>query len=362
MSGRALRISLGPAAARKIKEQGWRGRDVSMLLGASGGPKWLILGHLDRVLFSDFLLQDRTEPLQAVGSSVGSWRHACLAQQDPVAAIERFEDIYVNWEYSDRPDAAEVSAASAQMLEHIFAGDGAAQLVEHAQLHSYIVTARGKGLNSARPAAALALGMGTAALANAIRRKLLATQFQRVVFASPGANLLPWRDFDSVQVSLQRDSVARALHASGSIPFVLAGERDIPGAPAGHYWDGGIIDYHFDLQPLWEQSLIFYPHFRADLTTGWFDKFLPWRRELRPLYDNLVLLSPSAAFVASLPGGKIPDRQDFTRMSVQERLGYWKICIERSRELAEDFQRQLGSPDPLAGTHLIDSAEDGPEA
>ena len=38
-----------------------------------------------------------------------------------------------------------------------------------------------------------------------------------------------------------------ALHASGSIPFVLTGERDIPGAPPGQYWDGGIIDYHFDL-------------------------------------------------------------------------------------------------------------------
>jgi hypothetical protein len=360
MPERALRISLGPGAARKIAEQGWRGRDISMLLGASGGPKWLILGHLDRLLFSRFLLQDRTEPLQAVGSSVGSWRHACLAQRDPVAAIERFEAIYVNWEYSERPDADEVSAASGQMLEHIFAGDGAARLLEHPQLHSYIVTARGKGLNAARSAPALALGMGAAAIANAIQRKLLATQFQRVVFASPGASLLPLHDFDSVQVSLQPDSVARALHASGSIPFVLTGERDIPGAPPGHYWDGGIIDYHFALQPLREQSLILYPHFRADLTTGWFDKFLPWRREQKPLYDNLILLSPSPAFVATLPGGKIPDRQDFTRMSVQERLGYWKICIERSRELAEDFQRQLDSGDPLGGTHLINPALNQP--
>ncbi len=355
MHERALQITLGPRAAQLIGERGWSGRDISMLLGASGGPKWLILGHLDRLLFGQFLLEDRATPLQAIGSSVGSWRHACLAQADPVAAIERFEDIYVNWEYSERPNPREISAASKQMLDHIFAGAGAQNLVRHPQLHSYIVTARGKGLNSAKSNPGLMLGMGSAALANALDRRLLASQFQRVVFASHAAPKLPFEDFGSTQVSLRRESVARALHASGSIPFILAGERDIPGAPAGHYWDGGIIDYHFDLQPLVRESLILYPHFRPDLTTGWFDKFLPWRREQAPSIDNLVLLSPSATFVASLPGGKIPDRSDFTRMSVQERLGYWLVCIERSRELAEDFQRQLESPDPLAGTQLIRS-------
>jgi hypothetical protein len=57
---RARRVAPGPPfiwAARQIAEHGWRGRDVALLLGASGGPKWLILGHLDRLLFGDFLLE-----------------------------------------------------------------------------------------------------------------------------------------------------------------------------------------------------------------------------------------------------------------------------------------------------------------
>ena len=36
------------------------------LLGASGGPKWFILGHLDRLLFGDFL-QRSEQPLSVLG-------------------------------------------------------------------------------------------------------------------------------------------------------------------------------------------------------------------------------------------------------------------------------------------------------
>ena len=131
MNGRALDIVLGRSAASRIAAEGWNPAAFDLLLGASGGPKWLILGHLDRLLFSEFLPCERARPLRAVGSSVGSWRHACLAQEDPVAAIDRFEDIYVNWEYSERPGAEEISAASDVMLGHVFGDRGA----DHAQEH-----------------------------------------------------------------------------------------------------------------------------------------------------------------------------------------------------------------------------------
>lgn len=55
MTDRALDIFLGKTAAARIAERGWNGADIELLLGASGGPKWLILGQLDRLLFSDFL-------------------------------------------------------------------------------------------------------------------------------------------------------------------------------------------------------------------------------------------------------------------------------------------------------------------
>jgi len=352
---RPLDIALGARAAEHIGRHGWNGAAISTLLGASGGPKWLILGHLDRLLFGDFLLRDRDTPLSAIGSSVGTWRHACLAQADPAEAVQRFEDVYVNWQYGARPDTREVSDASLAMLEQIFGDAGVRALLDHNRLHSYLVTARGRGLNASQRRPALAAGMAGAALANAIDRRLLATQFQRVVFHSPGAPALPVVDFATRHVSLVRHGVARALHASGSIPFVLHGERDLPGAPRGHYWDGGIIDYHFEPDALAREGLLLYPHFRADLTPGWFDKFLPWRRQRPPLVDRMILLSPSPAFLASLPLGKIPDRSDFRRLAPGERVAYWRECITRSRELAEDFRAQVTGADPLANTRILTS-------
>jgi hypothetical protein len=239
------------------------------------------------------------------------------------------------------------------MLEHIFGSAGARAIIEHETVNSYIITARGRGWNSSPHRPVLLAGMGTAAMANAIRRPLLATQFQRVIFARPDAPRLPMTDFRTLQVGLDETTVSRALHASGSIPFLLEGERDIPGAPPGHYWDGGIIDYHFELAALADRGLILYPHFRGDLTPGWFDKFLPWRRYQRPVLENLILISPSEAFLKSLPLGKIPDRNDFRRLTPDERIAYWRVCVDRSRELADDFQRQLESADPLAGTFRL---------
>jgi hypothetical protein len=349
---RALDILLGRRAAALLGEQGWRSDHFDRLLGASGGPKWLILGELDRVLFGEFLPQRRGRPLAAIGSSIGAWRHASLAQADPAAAIQRFEDIYLSWHYSERPDAREVSAASLRMLEVLLDG-GAANVAEHPWLHSYIVTARGRGPASAESRALLAPTLAAAAAANALSRQLLPGLFQRVVFSSRGAPPLPLADFDTLHCTLSEDTVAPALHATGSIPFILRGERNIAGAPPGHYWDGGIIDYHFAPASLSADGLILYPHFRGDLTVGWFDKFLPWRREQLPVIDNLVLLCPSPAFIASLPLGKIPDRSDFKHLGEAERQAYWRQCIARSRELADEFRALLESPDPLAGARII---------
>ena len=134
---------------------------------------------------------------------------------------------------------------------------------------------------------------------------------------------------------------------------MLTGERDIPGAPSGQYWDGGIIDYHFDLGQYRGEGLILYPHFSASVVPGWFDKFLPWRQAAIEEIDNLVLLCPSAEFVADLPLGKIPDRSDFSRLDHQQRVRYWEQCVGRSKALAEEFAELLLSSDPLGSATVF---------
>jgi hypothetical protein len=198
--------------------------------------------------------------------------------------------------------------------------------------------------------------MGAAALGNTVSRRMLKLHFQRVVFHSgdapnPGLAL---HDFSTRYCALRQDNVAAALHASGAIPFVLTGERDIPGAPPGQYWDGGIIDYHFDLGQYRGDGLILYPHFSASIIPGWFDKFLPWRQAAIHEVDKLVLLCPSEPFIADLPLGKIPDRSDFTHMQHQERVRYWEQCVKRSEALAEEFAALISGSDPLRGVTIFD--------
>ncbi|NND66626.1 MAG: patatin-like phospholipase family protein, partial [Halioglobus sp.] len=91
---KALSIYLGREAAREIGTHGWTPELFGTLLGASGGPKWFVLRYLDEVLFADFL-QRSDRPLTTLGSSIGTWRHACLAMPEPATAIARLERGYL---------------------------------------------------------------------------------------------------------------------------------------------------------------------------------------------------------------------------------------------------------------------------
>ena len=351
---RALSVKLGKEAARLIADQGWSADLFSLLLGASGGPKWFILSHLDRMLFGDFL-QRSDRPLSVLGSSIGSWRHACLTTNDPVAAVNRLQEGYLYQQYTQKPSAQEVSEVSRATLQQVLGDEGAGQLVHHPRIQTHIVTARGRGPAASSSKPLLATGMGAAALGDTVSRSLLKHHFQRVVFHSgaqpnPG---LTMHDFQTRYCSLREDNVAASLHASGAIPFVLTGERDIPGAPPGQYWDGGIIDYHFDLNQYRGDGLILYPHFQAAVIPGWFDKFLPWRKAAIHEIDRLALLCPSEAFIADLPLGKIPDRSDFSRLEHQQRVRYWEQCVERSKALAEEFEELVTGADPLRGVTIF---------
>lgn len=350
----ALSIYMGKTAAARIEKNGWSPALFSLLLGASGGPKWFVLGHLDRLLFGDFLQRSNT-PLDLLGSSIGTWRHACLAMPDPVAAIDRLEQGYMNQRYSGRPTPQEVSTVSTGILEHVLGAEGAAHLVNHPRFNTHVVTARGRGPTAAAGKLPLATGMGAAAISNTVSRKLLHAHFQRVVFHSNSAptQWLDFFDFNTRYCALDTGNVAKSLHASGAIPFVLQGERNIPGAPPGQYWDGGIIDYHFELDQYRGDGLILYPHFSARVIPGWFDKFLPWRESSLAGRNHLVMLCPSEAFTASLPFGKIPDRNDFTKLEERERIIYWQTCVDRSRVLAEEFAALLNSSNPLQGVVVV---------
>lgn len=348
---KALELRVGKTAAKRLESEGWHADLIDGLIGASGGPKWMILGRMDRVLIAD-LLAGRSRPLDAVGSSIGSWRHAAMAQPDPVEAYDRFEKAYLAQSYrSAKPSVPEITQVALWLMNSLLGEQGGHSVATHPWLRSHIVTARGKGLNAQRPGKRLIAGMGIAALGNAVSRRTLPASFQRVVFAPEQASPLRLLldGFDTQYVGLSEANVFHALMASGAIPYVFEGVYEIEGAGQGAFWDGGIIDYHFDLQRLPRDEVWLYPHFSNRTTVGWFDKFLPWRADQQVSVDQLIMICPTDEFIASLPFGKIPDRRDFGNIPESVREPYWQTCVDESQRLADEFSELIHGSNPLAG-------------
>lgn len=348
---KGLEVRVGKAAAKRLEAEGWHADLVDGLIGASGGPKWLILGRLDQVIVGD-LLVGRSRPLDAVGSSIGSWRHAAMAQPDPIAAFSRFEAAYLSQHYaSTKPTVPEITEVAVWLMRSLLGEEGERHVADHPWLRSHIVTARGKGLTGRKPGLGLILGMSIAALGNAVNRSSLQAYFQRVVFASEGATQLTplLNGFSTRYVELHKDNVFNALMASGAIPYVFEGVYEIDGAGRGAFWDGGIIDYHFDIQRLPEDQIWLYPHFSKRTTTGWFDKSLPWRSDQCLSADQLIMICPSDEFLEQLPFKKIPDRRDFGKIPEPTREKYWRHCVNESQRLADEFHELINGSDPLAG-------------
>ncbi|WJG07979.1 patatin-like phospholipase family protein [Aliiglaciecola sp. LCG003] len=333
-----LDIYAGPTALKEIKEHGLKQELFDYMLGASGGPKWFSLAGLDRVVFSQFFAERKT-PLHIVGSSAGAFRFACFAQNDPVAAINRLADKYSHTTYADKPTAKEITLSAIELLDYVLGENGMDEIIHNPIIKAHFVVARCKGLTKFENRPVQMAGLIASAGANFVSRRHLKQFYQRYVFASPSSELVIHdpNNMPTYSVELSKANLTQALMASGSIPIVIEGVRNINGAPAGMYRDGGIIDYHFDLTFGPSNGLVFYPHFYPKPIPGWFDKSLRNRLPHKSSYDKVVMAVPSAEFVTSLPYQKIPDRTDFETMPAQQRIDYWQKVIKQSDQLGEAF-------------------------
>ena len=133
---------------------------------------------------------------------------------------------------------------------------------------------------------------------------------------------------------------------------MLRSVHEIPGAPAGAYWDGGITDYHLHLDyragPDTGGGLVLYPHFQRAVIPGWLDKGLRWRHRASRHLDNTLVLAPDPQWVSSLPNGKLPDRTDFAHYGrdLAGRVRAWTSAVSASRQLADEWAQWLHAPDP----------------
>ena len=165
LTSRNLVVRAGARAAERLRAEGFHPELFDTLVGASGGPKWLVLRHLDEVLI-DRLILKRSNPLDMLGSSIGSFRHACFAQDDPHAALSRFADSYVSQIYTGRPTMEEISTESEQILGHFLGDAGPSEIVANEQVRSHIIAARLRRNRGHDRGVVFQAQLGTAAMLN----------------------------------------------------------------------------------------------------------------------------------------------------------------------------------------------------
>ena len=336
-----LSIRVGSKARRRLGEHGLRPEDVTTLVAAAGGPKGLGLVALDQLLFGDWLKRRRPKaPRLLVGASIGSWCFAAGSRLDAVEALRRLSNAYIEQRYGAKPSEQEVSDQCRRIVESIDQGSP-----QHdPNYHLAVVTSRARGLLALRYSLAR---FGLAALTNAASRQRLSHFFERVVFVEGELAVGSFDSFGMQQVALSPHNRIDALLASGSIPLVAAPVRSPAGAPAGLYWDGGLIDYHLAWPWQQREGLVLYPHFVDHVVPGWLDKSFAWRRQKGIATDNLIVVAPSPKFLASLPGGHLPERQDFYRFGQDHvaRAAQWRDIVERCDAIGDAFLAFAQAPD-----------------
>ncbi|MEY4752193.1 MAG: hypothetical protein RIQ60_4407 [Pseudomonadota bacterium] len=369
-SPHALQIHAGPVALRHIRARGLQAADIRLVPAAAGGPKGLVLNPLDRFIFGE-LLAGAGPSVHLVGASIGAWRmaSACLPDADGALALLAADYIAQSYEHEpgQMPDPARTSRDFAARLDEHFGGREA-QLLSHPRFRLHVLASRGRRLlhrlhghpaHRPEPRGLLGLGFAAAFAANAVSRRALGGWLERVVFSDPREALpLQLDDVVTQRVALDAANLQSAVLASCSIPYWLRAVQDISGAPRGVYWDGGLTDYHLHwpyaelnagvnaaphagaAAPGQERAaLVLYPHFQPRLVPGWLDKAHTRRHRPTRGLDNLVLLCPSRAWIASLPGAKLPDREDFKRFVDDDaaRMALWRRGLAESQRLADEF-------------------------
>jgi len=343
----ALRIYAGPRALKQLRERGLQPADVVMVPAAAGGPKGLILNALDQYLFGDWLPR-AGHTVHLLGASIGAWRMASACLDDPARALQRMAHDYIHQRYLHAPGKAPALAHvsetfGAQLRQHF--GGRELQVLRHPRYRLHVFTSRGRHILGRQGPLRTPLGYLGAYATNALSRRAMGGWLERVVFSDAREPLpLGLQGFPTHRLPLSAANLQPAVLASCSIPFWLDAVRDIPGAPIGAYWDGGITDYHLHLDyASLPAGLVLYPHFQKAIVPGWLDKGLKHRHRATAALDNLVVLAPDRAWIASLPNAKLPDREDFRRYidDVPARIAAWQRAVAESVRLADEFAALL---------------------
>ena len=340
-----ITIAAGPRAYRHIQENGLSPNDIDTVFGASGAAKWLTIAGLDSAVFGSFLARRTAHaPIDLYGTSVGAFKLAAAARAEPTKALATMAEAYIHQDYTDGVTHDVIAEETEKILTQVISAEhgGVDEILTNLDYHLHVGAVRCHGLMNAQSKLKLAAAMTLAGLGAVFTPSHLRGMAERVIFSDPRRHLVfhATDGFDVRQSQLSPDNLLDALKASGSIPVYMPGVY-FADDPEHIYHDGGMLDYHPIPSAFWptQQGLTLYPHFLDYFKIRWFDKFYKWRKARGAQLGNVVMIAPSPRFIASLPGGKIPDRQDIIKLRHhnQQRIDNWSHVNARSHDLGAQF-------------------------
>lgn len=336
-----LRIKAGKKAYEIIKDGGFSADAVSAYFGAAVGPRWLLASGFDQTLLSQNVL-GRSRAVHLIGSSAGAWRFAAWLQPQAAESYRKFLNAYIHVGFTRKDTPETILEKFTQIINAYIEDDALPFALANKRYRLSIITARARGLVASENQLLQKSALAACYLLNFFSRNNLYAFAERVVFYN-GSKPPPFcfqPQFRGSFVRIIEANFKYAVMASGAIPLVVAGVRNIYGAPRGVYRDGGLIDYHLTHQfASRENELVLFFHHQERIIPGWLDKKIPRRAPDEKTLNHVVMVFPSQSFIDRLPGGKVPDRDDFVTYidNGSQRIENWNKAVELSRPLGEDF-------------------------
>jgi hypothetical protein len=341
-----IEIKAGSKVFELIKDGGFHFDRITTYVGPAVGPRWLVASGFDLTLLNTGVLA-KSKPVLLAGASAGAWRFASWLQPEPIESYRALLDAYIAQTYSREDTPGTIMRSLSRIINAFIDNDALSFALANRKYRLAITTARGRNLNGSDAPWVQKVGLLCALIANTMSPSLLHKFFERVVFyCAPLPPRFCLRDsFMGKAIPLNETNFKDALLASGAIPLLVAGIKNIFGSPNGTYRDGGIFDYHLNHEYTFKEgelTLLF--HHCEKIIPGWLDKKIKSRRVSGPMLDNVLMIHPSRDFVESLPAKKVPDRDDFVTFAdrPERRIEMWRKAVASCAHLGEEFLEVAG--------------------
>ena len=337
-----IRIKAGKKAYNLIKDGGFSFDSVTTYVGPAVGPRWLVGSGFDLALIESRKLGSKAKPVLLTGASAGAWRFAAWVHPEPEKSYTQLLKAYIRLPFKKTHTPETLHDALVRVINAYVKDDAIPFALANDHYRLAFTTARARNLAASETAWIQWLGLSFAYLFNRMSGANLPLFFERVVFYNgPRPPQFCFKeDFRGKAVPLNPINFKYALLASGAIPMIITGIRDIYGAPTGIYRDGGLVDYHLNHDYAGrEEDVTLFFHHQERVIPGWLDKNLKKRHPRAGVLDSVLMVHPSEDLVQKFPNGKIPDRDDFAIFmdDPKERIKNWENVVDLCAPLGELF-------------------------